>query len=191
MKTFFKVRTIVATIPLAFCLLVPCSHYYGNLPTLLGGSIIFCVGLAIRIWAQQYLGYRIPKKYRKAQRKKLVTNGPYSVCRNPVYVGNILIIAALPLLAGIPKMAPISFAWCFLTYNIVVKKYEEPHLMEKFGSEYVSYIRQTPRWLPRLRSVKHTSDKNKPFPLWLAFKFEIHNIIWTFPFIIRHLLFKP
>ncbi|RLA95251.1 MAG: hypothetical protein DRG59_04220 [Deltaproteobacteria bacterium] len=155
------------------------------------GIVWFTLGLAIRIWAQQYLGYRIPKKYRKAQRKKLVTTGPYRLCRNPVYIGNILIITGLPLMAGAPHVAPLSLVWSFLTYNVVVSKYEEPHQIEKFGPAYAAYLRNVPRWVPQPQVLRQRPGDPNPFPVWLAFKFEIHNIIWTFPFIFRYLLLKP
>jgi protein-S-isoprenylcysteine O-methyltransferase Ste14 len=50
------------------------------------GLVLFLAGWAVRIWAQQHVGCR-PKSARA-----LATSGPYAVVRNPLYLGNTLII---------------------------------------------------------------------------------------------------
>ncbi len=189
MKILFKIRTLIATMPLIFCIFYPCSDLSTSTVTLIAGTILFTAGLSMRIWAQQYLGYRIPKKYRKAQRKKVVTGGPYQACRNPVYVGNILIIASLPLFAGAFRIVPLCLVWSFLTYHIVVSRYEEPHLLQKYGASYASYLQSVPRWIPDPAGIKNAFKDSGPFSFYLALRFELYNIVWTFPFFLRRFIY--
>lgn len=172
-----------------YCLTLPHSSLASGPLNMSAGAILFAIGLAIRIWAQQYLGYRIPKKYRKAQRKKLATNGPYKLCRNPVYVANALIITSLAILAGAPWFSSITFTWSMLVYHVVVSKYEEPHLAEKYGTEYLEYSENVSRWLPSTENIMSAITDPSQFPFYLALKSEIYNIAWTFPFVLRHFLY--
>jgi protein-S-isoprenylcysteine O-methyltransferase Ste14 len=39
----------------------------------------------------------------------------------------------------------------FLTFQLIaIRFWEEPHLVKRFGSEYVDYRRNVPRWIPRI-----------------------------------------
>ncbi len=189
MRILFKLRTLIATIPLLLSFFYPSLKQVPGPWPLVPGSIFFSLGLSLRIWSQQYLGYRIPRKYRCAQGKKLTTRGPYQACRNPVYIGNIIIIAGLQFFTGSPQLVPLSVAWSFFTYHLVVTKYEEPHLMEKYGIEYVEYLSKVNRWLPSPQNLEGAFKDSGPFPLKLAFRFEAHNLVWTFPFLLRYFFF--
>src|SRR6266576_2749356 len=48
-----------------------------------GAWFLFIIGLTFRFWATIYVGGR--KRY------TLVCEGPYSICRNPLYVGSLLL----------------------------------------------------------------------------------------------------
>jgi protein-S-isoprenylcysteine O-methyltransferase Ste14 len=81
--------------------------------------------------------------------KELVANGLYRYVRNPMYVGGTLILLgwliwspSLPLL-----VAPILF---FTATHLFVTLYEEPNLRRRFGQSYESYLKQVPRWIPRM-----------------------------------------
>ncbi len=82
--------------------------------------------------------------------QKLVTLGIYRFVRNPMYVtigcfliGEILFFESLMLLAF------LLFLW--LDFHLFVVFYEEPTLRRTFGSAYEEYLREVPRWVPRLR----------------------------------------
>jgi protein-S-isoprenylcysteine O-methyltransferase Ste14 len=81
--------------------------------------------------------------------KELVTVGFYRYMRNPMYAGIVLILTGYFLWFGY---------WSLLIYTLIVfgivhlfiTLYEEPALKRKFGSSYEEYLRQVPRWVPRL-----------------------------------------
>lgn len=78
---------------------------------------------------------------------KLVTNGTFSLCQNPLYMSFILFL--------IPAIALLLNSWLVLTSSLVgfillkvhVKK-EYQMLEEFFGDEYLKYKNETPEFFP-------------------------------------------
>lgn len=78
---------------------------------------------------------------------KLVTNGTFSLCQNPLYMSFILFL--------IPAIALLLNSWLVLTSSLVgfvllkvhVKK-EYQMLEEFFGNEYLKYKNETPEFIP-------------------------------------------
>ena len=77
----------------------------------------------------------------------LVTGGLYSLTRNPMYIGVLLIIVGQGL-----RQRSLTVLWwaagCWLGFHNRVIRFEEPHLAEKHGETYEQYRDQVPRWLP-------------------------------------------
>lgn len=76
---------------------------------------------------------------------RLVTGGMYAHCRNPMYVGNILLVAGFLLAFGRPIAAIIGLALCIVVYVAIVAA-EERFLHDKFGDEFAIYAAEVPRW---------------------------------------------
>jgi protein-S-isoprenylcysteine O-methyltransferase Ste14 len=81
--------------------------------------------------------------------RSFVAVGPYGWVRNPIYIAALLIVGgeaglfmSLPLLEYLAVMA--------LSFQLLVVGYEEPHLVWRFGDEYLAYRRRVRRWLPRI-----------------------------------------
>ena len=77
---------------------------------------------------------------------KLVTSGPYSISRNPIYVGNTILTFGL----GIAMANP----WFFITAivaavatNFLQIVPEEKHLQHVFGKQWHVYTRKVRRWI--------------------------------------------
>ncbi len=92
----------------------------------------FFVGIGVmgRIWCSLYIsGFK---------NAKLVIDGPYSLCRNPLYL----------------FIFPIVFTLYFLYYYHFVIRQEEAFLSEKYGTAYSDYIKTIPRFLPSFKNFK-------------------------------------
>jgi protein-S-isoprenylcysteine O-methyltransferase Ste14 len=76
----------------------------------------------------------------------LMTDGPYRLTRNPIYVGMVLVLAGVALLlGGLAEwfVLPV-FIWLIARNVIPV---EESMLEERFGQEYHDYRASVRRWI--------------------------------------------
>jgi protein-S-isoprenylcysteine O-methyltransferase Ste14 len=77
---------------------------------------------------------------------KLVTNGIFSLSRNPMYVGMVIFLLGESILFGSLFSFLITIIFMFLMYYIFIKV-EENMLLEIFGSEYSEYKNKVRRWI--------------------------------------------
>jgi len=77
----------------------------------------------------------------------LMTSGPYSIVRNPLYVFSFLGAVGLGMTVKNPLLA-LALAAAFIAYYPFVVKKEEQKLAILFGDEYREYLSRTPRWFP-------------------------------------------
>lgn len=115
------------------------------LPLELAAWCLFVAGVGFRFWAAIYIGGR------KGQ--ALATDGPYSVCRNPLYFGSLLLLASLVLLVESLTLAAGALAASMVYLGMTIHD-EERRLAHKFGPAYVVYCRETPRLMPRWSSLR-------------------------------------
>jgi protein-S-isoprenylcysteine O-methyltransferase Ste14 len=76
----------------------------------------------------------------------LITDGPFTRSRNPIYVANTLLVAGAGLLFGILWLVIAGFVAAFLTQKLAIER-EERHLAARFGQPWADYAARTPRWL--------------------------------------------
>ena len=110
----------------------------------------------LMLWG--YLQYRLAGGYRmrhggggpgmKTMPQRLVTDGPYALCRNPMYLGHLIFLVGLTfglrsVLAGV--IALVTAVW----FQFRVER-DERRLEEYFGAPYVEYTRRVKRWIPRV-----------------------------------------
>lgn len=100
----------------------------------------FVLGALVRIWATIWIGGR--KKH------TIVDDGPYRVCRNPLYLGTFAMVlgVALFLKSGAFAVA-LGFVW--FVYVCYVVPAEERYMRGRFAGAYDDYCRRVPRWIPR------------------------------------------
>ncbi len=83
-----------------------------------------------------------------APTSKLVIQGVYAYMRNPMIAGVLTILLGEAIMFGSWGI----FLWClfFMTGNHVYFVFsEELGLIDRFGDEYIEYMRNVPRWIPR------------------------------------------
>ncbi len=83
----------------------------------------------------------------------LNTTGLYSVVRNPLYLGNFLIILGLLLFIQVWWFALAGIAIFWIFYERIIFT-EESFLREKFGSTFVDWSLKTPVFVPNLKHWK-------------------------------------
>jgi len=118
------------------------------------GSIVGVLGWLLSFWsvyAQYKYGEGTPAPFVPPVR--LVTQGPYKYSRNPMALGNMIFYVGIGIYLGSISYILISvvgFSILFI-YN---KFHEEKELIERFGEEYLEYMRKTPFLIPLGRRKK-------------------------------------
>ena len=65
--------------------------------TFLVGTLLMCLGAAIRAAAYEYLGRHFTFRLAYAKDQKLVTSGPYAIVRHPSYLGGVIAFFGIAL----------------------------------------------------------------------------------------------
>ena len=94
---------------------------------------------------------------KKVYANNLVVEGFFGICRNPLYVGNMLIYCGLFLLHGNLFVIFFGIALYWFIYESIIAA-EEYFLVDKFGDQYLEYCRNVPKWLPDFSKYKQSID---------------------------------
>lgn len=106
------------------------------------GWLLFAAGAFFRWWATLYVGGR--------KCVELTVEGPYSLCRNPLYFGTALMLLATVFISHSTVFASgVLLASAY--YLVLTIPVEEYNLRAKFGAAFEEYCRSTPRFWPRMR----------------------------------------
>lgn len=120
------------------------------------------IGLIITVSGQLIRGATIGLAYiirggkdGKVYAEDLVTQGIFNHCRNPLYVGNILMLAGVGVLSNSLLYLLVFIPFFLFVYQAIVLA-EENFLRNKFGEKFISYCKRVNRWLPDLRGIGKT-----------------------------------
>lgn len=103
------------------------------------GRVLIVACVIGRCWCTLYIGGR--------KGETLVTMGPYSVCRNPLYFFSFLGAAGVGAQTGSMVVALICTFVTWGVFRALVVR-EEAFLLERHGEAYAAYLRSTPRFVP-------------------------------------------
>ena len=125
--------------------------YYDD--TLLGdvmeqaGVILIVACVFGRCWTILYIGGR--------KNEILVMTGPYSICRNPLYLFSTIGVLGFGLMLQSLIYAALMTSLVFLIFVWTIRK-EEVFLRQKFGGVYATYADRTPRIVPtNIKIINH------------------------------------
>ena len=114
------------------------------------GPLLVLAGEGLRWWAVGQIG--VISRTRTTRLGPLITSGPFALCRNPLYVGNLLLWDGFTVWSGLLWMLPITLG-VFIVYYRSIIDWEEALLTGRFGEAYTRYVAETPRWWPRFDRV--------------------------------------
>ena len=114
----------------------------------LPASVRWGLGLPLALLGLGLVGwgiYALGLENTHGVRDGFITRGPYRFTRNPQYVGDIVMILGLILVAN----SPLATVACFLIILgfLLMPWAEEIWLEEEYGDEYLQYKISTPRFL--------------------------------------------
>jgi protein-S-isoprenylcysteine O-methyltransferase Ste14 len=116
------------------------------------GSIFYFSGLALMVWGRRTLGdmYNVSTSLGAElyADHRLITSGPFSLVRNPMYLGGILweVGALLIFRTWTTLLIAVNAPMLLLR-----ARREEQALAAEFGERWVEYSRRVPLIFPRLR----------------------------------------
>ena len=89
--------------------------------------------------------------------KELITGGPYSYVRNPLYLGRLLILTGVAIAASVPEWWYANLAFLAIGYIVFFGYYmprkertEPPRLEQVHGEPFRRYFEAVPAIFPRL-----------------------------------------
>lgn len=134
-------------------------HFWTEYP----GYAAITAAVGIRLWCTLHIG--------GAKNRTLVTSGPYSVTRNPLYFASILGAVGIGLQTGMLTFAVIGGLVTWAIFAWVVRR-EERFLSATFGPDYAAYCARTPRFLPQLSLFDNGGDVHSfsSARLWHTFR---------------------
>lgn len=113
-------------------------------------SVLFLIGLTLvgaaivgRLWCSLYISGR--------KDSELITAGPYSISRNPLYFFSLLGFVGIGLATETLSFS-VAFVLIFLLVYPATIRREEAFLHAKFGSAFIDYCARTPRFFPSLKA---------------------------------------
>lgn len=118
------------------------------------GAIFVLLGEAIRIWAAGHL----------FKTRELITSGPYRYSRNPLYLGRLLLLTGLCVMAWFSPLVNGSLlvvGWAlFFAYYMRRKERIEPERLERLhGEAYREYRKAIPALFPTLSPWPDTGER--------------------------------
>lgn len=166
---FFKIRSFT---PIPFIL----ALFYFAEPawhTILIGIPLTAIGEFLRMWAVGYAG-GTTRATSLGTARDLVTSGPYSYVRNPLYLGNFLLSFGICIVANVLWLIPVLVVGYFIQYLPIIAV-EETYLLESCGSIYQVYQEQVPSFFPQF--IPYSSPSAHDFSWARAIKSEKRT--WT------------
>jgi protein-S-isoprenylcysteine O-methyltransferase Ste14 len=118
-------------------------------PFLLIGAALLLAGFATSLWARRWLGRYWSGRVAEVHEHRLISSGPYSVVRHPIYSGVLLAFLGTALLLGGWRSAAALLVMAMALYVKVLR--EERLLLTLFGDDYAAYQRRVPALVPLLR----------------------------------------
>ena len=119
------------------------------------GLVIVLAGQALRAAVIGLAYIRRGGRDRRIDADDLVTDGLFAHCRNPLYVGNMLILTGLFVVHGSPWCVVPGVLFFAIAY-LAITLAEEDYLRGRFGAAYEEYLRRVPRFAFRWHGLRET-----------------------------------
>lgn len=116
-----------------------------DMPARIIGYGFGAAGVGLMAWGIVALGRAGTNVLPNRGADKLVTDGPFRIWRNPLYMGETLMLLGLAQATGNIWMAIAAPLFAFGVLVLAILP-EERHLEGRFGQGYLDYKERTRRW---------------------------------------------
>lgn len=152
---FFRFRNYLFPFAILF-VLIPSPHLFhdGRLALALGLLVLVC-GQGLRALTIGLVYIKRGGLNKRVYADGLVCQGVFAHCRNPLYVGNMLMLLGFGLAFNSLLCLMVGGACFLFIYNAIVRA-EENYLRKKFTTDFDDYCRAVSRWGIRLSGLGTT-----------------------------------
>ncbi|PXX90399.1 isoprenylcysteine carboxylmethyltransferase family protein [Marinobacter vulgaris] len=119
------------------------SLYYG--PVLVTGMLLLLVSFSLVNYLQAYMHDDWRTGVDPNQNRHLLTGGPFSRSRNPVFMA--IMLGQFGFFLALPSVFSLVCLIAGVTVLLRQARVEEKALADIFGDAYEAYRRRVPRWL--------------------------------------------
>jgi protein-S-isoprenylcysteine O-methyltransferase Ste14 len=114
-----------------------------NVWSISGGFFLMMVGMFFRAWSSGYIN----------KDKELATEGPYSLTRNPLYFGSLILGSGIAVASNnlYGYLIFIAYYFFFFTFLILI---ERKRLRQRFGRQYEEWAKQANLFFPKIKKIE-------------------------------------
>ena len=124
------------------------------------GVAMVLIGEFIRLWAVSYAGSET-RTTGDVGGSNLVTQGPFGIVINPLYIGNIIIYVGVGVMSNalFPWLTLIAFLYFVFQYYCIILN-EEEYLQNTFKEKFSLYKKTVHRFLPTFGRLPEELNSN-------------------------------
>ena len=112
-------------------------------------AFITAAGLGFTVWARVHIGRNWSGSVTIKHGHELITTGPYSIVRHPIYTGLLVAFIGSALARGEWRgLLAVGIAWAALLRKLQL---EERWMFERFGEQYADYRQRVPALIPLIK----------------------------------------
>ena len=164
---FFRYRN--GLFPVMFALL-----FVNSRPLIPNQTVAVALGLVVAGAGQLLRAVTIGLAYiirggkkREVYADTLVQDGVFAHCRNPLYVGNLLVLLGLGMISNSMLFLLAGMPFFIFAYIAIVAA-EENFLRQKFGADFAAYCQRVGRFIPNFTGFAKT---------WQGMEFKWRRLI--------------
>jgi protein-S-isoprenylcysteine O-methyltransferase Ste14 len=115
---------------------------------ILAGAVLIVLGVRLAVLARrEFSRYHQPTDP-GLPTSVIVSTGVFSISRNPLYLGGVLILAGISLAFNLPWVLILLIPSLIVCHILLIAP-EERYLADKFGDQYRMYTAKVHRWIGR------------------------------------------
>ena len=133
--------------------------------TMIAGFSILLIGESVRIWSVSYAGSET-RTTTGVGGSNLVTQGPYAIIRNPLYMGNIMMYGGIGIMSNAiyPFLLIIAVIYFIFQYYLIIFN-EEGYLLLTYKENFRTYCNHVHRFFPYPKALPAEIKSNLVFNL--------------------------
>lgn len=114
--------------------------------SIFSGFLLMMAGMFFRAWSSGHIN----------KDKELATGGPYSLTRNPLYFGSLILGSGIAVASNnlITTIIFLVYYFTFFTFLIAI---ERKRMRKRFGQQYETWAREANLFFPRIKKIKRSN----------------------------------